>query len=55
MVALEQMMKAADVSANMQQLETMLLWSSRLFEEQKNCFINGHDPDAEPRIDERHE
>jgi hypothetical protein len=47
MVTLEQMMKAADVSANMQRWETMLLWSSRLFEEQKNCFINGHGPDPE--------
>ena len=47
MVTLEQMIKAADVSANMQRWETMLLWSSRLFEEQKNCFINGHGPDPE--------
>lgn len=47
MVTLEQMIKAADVAANMQRWETMLLWTSRLFEEQKNCFINDHGPDPE--------
>jgi hypothetical protein len=47
MVTLEQMIKAADVAANMQRWETMLLWTNRLFEEQKNCFINDHGPDPE--------
>lgn len=47
MVTLEQLIKTADVAANMQRWETMLLWSSRLFKEQKNCFINGHGPDPE--------
>lgn len=47
MVTLEQLIKAADVAANMQSWDTMLLWTRRLFNEQKECFIKGHGPDPQ--------
>jgi hypothetical protein len=43
-VILEQLMKAADVAANMQGWETMVAWCKRLFFEQKKCFNDGRGP-----------
>ena len=43
-VILEQLMKAADVAANMQGWETMVAWCKRLFFEQKKCFDDGRGP-----------
>jgi len=40
-VVLEQMLKAADVSATMQCWETMLKWTTNLFKEQMACFESG--------------
>jgi len=44
-VILEQLMKAADVAANMQNWETMVTWCKRLFQEQKKCFVDGRGVD----------
>jgi hypothetical protein len=51
-VILEQLMKAADVAANMQGWETMVSWCKRLFEEQKKCHDDGRGEDP---ITEWHE
>lgn len=47
MVTLEQMIKSADVSANMQDWNTMLAWTRRLFNEQMQCFIHDHGPNPQ--------
>lgn len=44
-VVLEQMMKAADVAANMQGWETMICWSNRLFQELKASHEDGRGND----------
>jgi hypothetical protein len=44
-VVLEQMLKAADIAANMQKWETMLKWSDNLFHELKSCFMKGRGDD----------
>ncbi len=44
-VVLEQMLMAADVSANMQGWENMLKWNTRLFNEQKGSFEDGRGVD----------
>jgi len=44
-VVLEQMLKAADIAANMQKWETMLKWSGNLFQELKTCFVQGRGDD----------
>jgi len=46
-VVLEHLLKAADVAANMQSWDTMVLWCKRLFREQKNCFVEGRGPNPE--------
>lgn len=46
-VVLEQLLKAADVSANSQSWETMILWCKRLFFEQKECFEEGRGENPE--------
>lgn len=48
-VVLEQMMKAADVAANMQSWDTMICWSKRLFKELKASYEDGrgNDPVAD--------
>jgi len=51
-VILEQLMKAADVAANMQGWETMVSWCKRLFQEQKKCHDDGRGEDP---ITEWHE
>lgn len=44
-VVLEQLMKAADVAANMQSWDTMVTFCKRLFQEQKTCFVDGRGGD----------